>query len=99
MTRQDIRTNGSKWFRGLLTALLVATCVRVWLGPTELAPRAAAQIPDSGRQRLEILQAARETNRLLNQILTTLKSGPLNVRVISTDKKHGGPIAPPSTGR
>ncbi|MCP4247802.1 MAG: hypothetical protein GY778_12205 [bacterium] len=99
MTRENIRSSGSKWLRGLLTALLVATCIRVWLGPTELTPRAAAQIPDSGRQRQEMLQTARETNRLLNQILTTLKSGPLNVRVIGTDKKDGGPIAPPPTGR
>jgi hypothetical protein len=77
-----------------VVAFVLATCVRVWLGPLEVLPRVEAQIPDSGRQRQELLDETRQTNRLLNQILSTLKSGTLNVRVASTDKKSGGLTAP-----
>ena len=94
MTHEHDRSGGSKWLRRLVVAFVLATCVRVWLGPTDVVPRVKAQIPDSGRQRKEQLEMTRQTNHLLSQILATLKSGTLNVRVASTDKKSGG-LTPP----
>ena len=99
MGHRNDRSGGSKWLRRLVVALLLATCVRVWLGPVDLLPRVEAQIPDSGRQRQEQLAEMRQTNRLLGQILSTLKSGTLNVRLASTDKKSGGLMPPGAAPR
>ena len=79
-----------RWILGLFVA---ATCLRVWTGPVELLPNAIAQIPDSGRQRLHLIEEARETNRLLREALALLKSGSLQVRLEGTDKKAAGPRA------
>ncbi len=94
---QHDRSGGSRWFRRLVVALVMVTCLRVWLGPVDVLPRAQAQIPDSGLQRKQQLDALRESNRLLTEILSTLQSGTLNVRLDSTDKKGAGGGAP--TGR
>ncbi len=72
--------------RVLIAGILTATCVRVWLGPNELLPRALAQIPDSGLQRKQTLDEIRRTNRLLEQIQHTLQTQTIKVRVEGTDK-------------
>jgi hypothetical protein len=88
------RSAGSRWFRRVLIGFVLITCLRVWVGPIEVLPRAEGQIPDSGRQRQQQLDATRETNRLLNQIHSTLQKGTLNVRVASTDKKGAAGLLP-----
>ena len=78
-----------------MVAFVLLTCLRVWLGPVDLLPRARGQIPDSGLQRRQLLEAVRESNEQLRQILSVLKSGTLNVRLVSTDKKvAAGGLAP-----
>lgn len=95
MMGPDDRSDGSRWLRRLLVAFVLLTCLRVWLGPVQVLPRARGQIPDSGLQRKQLLDATRGTNQQLSRILSVLESGTLNVRVVSTDKKDaGGPLAP-----
>jgi hypothetical protein len=79
-------------FRALIVGFVLISCLRVWLGPTEVLPRAQAQIPDAGAQRVAQIQASKETNRLLGEILSTLRKGTLNVRQVSTD--NNGERAP-----
>lgn len=75
---------------GLLLVFVLASCLRVWLGPIPILPRAQAQIPDSGKQRFELIGQAQQTNHLLEQILATLREGTLNVRMDGTDKNAKG---------
>ncbi len=45
----------SRLLRPLLLALVLATCVRVWLGPAPWVPEAQAQLPDTAKQRYDQL--------------------------------------------
>jgi len=75
--------------RLLIAGILAATCVRVWVGPSEVLPRAAAQIPDSGLQRKRIVEEIERTNGLLEQILRTLQTETFKVSMESADNPKG----------
>ncbi len=92
-TRSHPMAARSATLRWILRILVAVTCLRVWTGPVDLLPKAIAQIPDSGRQRMHLVEEARETNRLLREALALLKSGSLQVRLEGTDKKAAGPRA------
>lgn len=70
----------------LLTAVIVATLCRVWLGPITVERTALAQIPDAGAQRNEVIAEIRKTNQLLGSIADLLEKRTLNVRVMPADK-------------
>lgn len=74
------------WKRVLLTALVIATCLRIWIGPVTWEPQAQARIPDAGKQRQNLVEEVRQTNVLLTRILNKLEGGTFNVRVEGTDK-------------
>ena len=95
MTQQSKQCAHSRVLHWLLIAFVLASCVRVWLGPANVVPSAQAQIPDSGLQRQKQLDAINQTNSLLQQIQATLEHGTLNVRVAGTDKKGGKTVVPP----
>lgn len=79
-----------------LQALLA--CIAVLLGiiaielsdrlPSPVSP-AVAQIPDTARQRQDIVIETRRTNELLGQILEHLRGKPVKVVVESPDKARG----------
>ncbi len=77
-----------------LTVVVLLTCLRVWIGPTSLIAPVRAQIPDSGMQRKQLLEEARQTNRLLTEIKQFLTTGTLNVRVEGADNQSRTPIKP-----
>lgn len=81
-----------------LGALIAATCVRVWVGPADVLPRAAAQIPDSGLQRKQMVDEIRQTNVLLEEIIHILKTQPIKVSLPSTDKSKSGTPTPNPQG-
>lgn len=84
--KQSLEIRRSTWGRWLVSAVLIATCVRVWLIPGDaMLPRAQAQIPDSGLQRKQLVDAAHRTNDLLAQIVDILGSRTIQVRVVDTD--------------
>jgi|GEM_PF-1645370 len=82
----------SRFIKRLLVVFVILTCVKVWIGPTELTPSARGQVKafDSGAQRRLLLDEARKTNRLLGEIIEVLESGMINVRIQSTDNKQTG---------
>jgi len=80
--------------RLLVAGVLAATCARVWLDPGEVVPRASAQIPDAGLQRRELVEEVRRSNRLLEQVLHTLKSETIQVRLDGTDNTSDKVVSP-----
>ncbi len=67
------------WFvLGLVVGLAVAELWR----PLS----AEAQIPDAGRQLLDLQQSTGESNRLLSEILSVLQKGTLKVRIAEPEK-------------
>ena len=80
--------------RWALSAFVLFTCLRVWLGPTPMVESAYAQIPDSGLQRKQTIDEIRRTNALLSEIRNLLKDGTFNVRVAGADKKASASAAP-----
>lgn len=79
------------WLRGLIVFAVLATCVRVWVGPISFADEARAQIPNSGLQRRMLLTEAVRTNALLMEIRDLLKTHTLNVRIQGADNKADKP--------
>lgn len=85
------------FLRTLVMIGLLFTCLRVWVGPSRVIDSAQAQIPDSGRQRQQIVEELRQANRTLSQIHELLRSGTLHVHLEGADKpstdnagRHGG---------
>jgi len=69
----------------LLGVIAVELCDR---GPA-LLPTAVAQIPDTAKQRADILSETKRTNELLGQILDHLRGKTVKVVVTATDKPAG----------
>ena len=69
--------------------LLLATCLRVWMGPFPVLQTAYGQIPDAGLQRKLILEEAVRTNQLLTEIKFLLAEKTLNVRIQGADNSAG----------
>ena len=88
-TENDRRRDG---LGGRLMVLVVlATCLRVWMGPVAITESARAQIPDSGLQRQQVLEETRRTNLLLTEIKQVLISHTFNVRVQGADNQADTP--------
>lgn len=95
-------TLDQRWLRRLLSAIVVLLAViAVQLGTITGAwtPRAAAQIPDSGRQRQDLIDMQARTNAALDSILEHLRTQTLKVKMVGTDKEtrtEGAPSQGPS---
>ncbi len=92
MGREEIEmkeTMDIRWLRYCLTGIVVLLgVIAVELGAllAPAIPRAQAQVPDAGRQRRDLLDQQTQTNVRLDAILQTLKTGPIKVTVVGTDK-------------
>ena len=79
-------------FRILLTGVVILLgVIAVELsdrGPA-LLPAAVAQIPDTAKQRADILSETKRTNELLGQILDHLRGKSVKVVVTAADKPGG----------
>ena len=85
--------------RGGVGAFLVLTCLRVWLGPEPILPRAQAQLPNPAAQRLEMVKELRRTNELLEAIDKRLKTGTLHVRLEGADNQSDASTGPRGADR
>ena len=76
------------WGRIILTAAVLATCLKVWVGSPPLLPQAqAAQAANPAQQRKVLLVQAIRTNELLADIKGLLEHHTLNVRIRSADNQ------------
>jgi hypothetical protein len=80
---------------GVIAVFVLATCLRVWVGPTAFVEPARAQIPDAGTQRKVLVEEARRTNELLTEIKELLEVGTFNVRTVGADNQAHTPVTPP----
>lgn len=89
MQQNELRLD--RFTRGTLAViamLLVVIAVELWGTQPSSLPTAQAQIPDSGRQRMEMIDEARRTNDLLAEILGHLRTKPVKVQMESTDSSR-----------
>ncbi len=86
--------------QGRLPTLLTLIAGLLFIVVIELAllllpgiPSAQAQIPDSGLQRLQLIDAVERTNQKLDDLNKLLRTQVLKVKVVSTDndKQTGRP--------
>ncbi len=81
-----------RFTRGVLaaiTVLLTIIAIELWVGRPDVVAAANAQIPDSGRQRVEMTAELRRANGLLGGILDHLRTKPIKVRIVAPDKVDG----------
>jgi hypothetical protein len=77
----------------LLVAVVVLqglTLASLWSGNAGHLPAANAQAIDPGAQRLQMVEAQKETNAKLDQMIGLLK-GELQVRVVTPDEAKAAP--------
>ena len=84
----------SQWLRWPIGLLILVTCLRVWVGPTPILQEARGQLPDRAKQRALLLDEARRTNQLLEQIKTLMQEHTFNVRVQGADNQAPAPAEP-----
>ncbi len=80
---------GTRLLLTALTVLLAVIAVELWAARPPLVREAQAQIPDSGLQRNVLIDEARRTNKLLEEILDHLQNKPVKVKSADTDKADG----------
>lgn len=83
------QTRKPGFVRLALVGLLIATSLRVWIGPLSWTATARAQIPDSGLQLKQLIDEARRNNALLGEIKQILVSRTFNVRIEGADNPAG----------
>jgi hypothetical protein len=91
MLRQEFTLD--RFTRGVLvtlTALLTIIAIELWAMQPDVVSPAQAQVPDSGLQRYQMIDEARRTNQLLEQILEHLRTKPVKVNITDTDKAKDG---------
>lgn len=64
-----------------------------WLGTPAIIGTAGAQQMDPGRDRIQMLEEMRATNKKLDQMIDLLRSGSLQVKVVAPDDNKGRPAA------
>jgi hypothetical protein len=57
-----------------------------WLGAPSLLSPAQAQVPDSGAQRVQIIEELKSLNNKTEKLISLLESGKLQVRVVGEEK-------------
>ena len=73
-----------------ITVLLTVIAIELWGPRPSLVQAANAQIPDSGLQRKQMTAELRKTNDLLGRILEHLRTKPIKVEIVDTDKPGSG---------
>lgn len=80
-----------RFLRGILVTiaiLLAVIAVALWDRRPSMLPTAQAQIPDTAKQRQQVVEESRRTNQLLSQILTHLRTKPVKVQIEATDERE-----------
>lgn len=80
-----MKTNPNRLL-AVIIALQGLTLLGQWTGSPRIAP-AAAQVPDAGAQRLQMIDELRATNQKLDRLVTLLESGKLQVVASTPDER------------
>jgi len=80
------RKTKTSWGRTVVTIIALVTLIKVWAGPITITQEAMAQIPNSGKQRIQLLEQAKRTNQLLTEIKKILSHDTLKVHWEGADK-------------
>jgi hypothetical protein len=72
--------------------LLGVIALELWVGRPGDGSALYAQIPDTGMQRLQLIDETKKTNQLLSEILDHLKNHRVKVLVDSADKTETRPV-------
>jgi len=83
-----------RWLRVPIGLLILVTCLRVWVGPMPVLPEAKGQLANPASQRQLVLEEARRSNRLLEDIKKLLQDHTFNVRVAGADNQAPAPAVP-----
>ena len=86
------------WGRTILTAAVLATCLKVWVGSPPLLSQAQAAQANPAQQRKLVLAQAVRTNELLADIKRLLEHHTLNVRIRSADNQPDSARNPRTPG-
>jgi hypothetical protein len=70
----------------VIIVLQALTLLGQWTGSPRIAP-ASAQIPDTGGQRLQMIDELKATNQKLDRLVSLLESGKLQVITSMPDEK------------
>jgi hypothetical protein len=73
----------------LLVALQILILMGQWFGGGSPTP-AMAQVADSGAQRLQMIEQLKDINAKLDQLVTLLGNGKLQVTLSDSDEKKAG---------
>ncbi len=82
-TRQSI-------IRTLGFSFLLLTCLKVWLSPVDVIQPAVAQIPNSGKQRFDMLAELKRVNQQLSELISVVRTHTIKVRMDGADNKRTG---------
>ena len=80
------KTPPRSWSTTVLWMAMLATGLRVWLGPVSFDSPALAQVPDAGLQRQQLMAETKRTNELLSELVNLLKTQTIKVRLEDSDK-------------
>ncbi len=61
-----------------------------WLGVPQVTSPAAAQIPDAGGQRIQMIDELKSLNGKMDKLIGYLESGKLEVKVVPADENKAG---------
>ena len=100
MTAHARRPIHGRLGRLLLVGFVVLTLIKVWVGPLNWPPRAEAQIPNAGDQRLALVREVQRTNRLLSEVLMAMRGlQKQTFRVKLTEPRPKPVMIPRTTGQ
>lgn len=88
MRERLMRTeHGTHRLMCIIIFLLSVIALELWVARPDQGSAAYAQIPDTGLQRLQLIDETRTTNKLLGDILDHLRKGRVKVELDSADKQ------------
>ncbi len=79
-----MRTRSDSRWLGIIVALQIATIIGQWAAVPGATPT-MAQVPDAGAQQQQIIEQLKNVNEKLDQLVTLLGSGNLQVKLAKSD--------------
>ena len=62
-----------------------------WTGGGSYLAQAQAQVPDPANRQMQMIEELKSVNQKLDQVVTILQGGDLQVKVMNSEEKKGNP--------